>query len=97
MDTISEYRDWAIRDAIHRDRHISILQRQSNVFSRYIDLCKSHPANSQEFEDELMRLHNSIISLLDEMKEVNELFSEDCSGFIHIVDTLKEEIEKIRT
>ena len=88
-NTLEGFKAWSLRNSTHMDRHLSILRRQSDVFRDYVELIKSRPANSDEFLSEVMKLHQRVNLLVEEMKETNDSFVDDCNDFQVVLCDLK--------
>jgi hypothetical protein len=93
--SLQMFQDWSSRNDVHLNRHLSILKRQSDIFARYVDAIKSYPVSAPEFVAEIMNLHSSIVVLLDELRETNDSFVQDCDDFKNILDTLRSEVLKV--
>lgn len=90
--SMRKFETWNDVHGVHLNRHVSIIQRQADVFQGYIDLVQSYPVNTPEFLDGIMKLHKRVGQLAEEMKEVNDTFVEDCSSFQDVLTTMQEEI-----
>lgn len=90
--SMEKFQQWNDVHGVHLNHHVSIISRQADLFKGYIDLIQSCSVNTPEFYDGIMRLHQSIGQLAEEMKEVNDTFAEDCSDFQDILTTMQEEI-----
>ena len=91
-NSLEEFEGWSSRHGTHMDRHVSILNRQADVFKNYLAILRTHPVNSIEFYNEILALHNLIADLLGEMEEVNIAFIQDIDDFRLMLTTLKGEI-----
>lgn len=96
MNTLEMFEDWSARHHTHVDRHILILNKQAESLRSYIELIRSRPVNDDEFLTEILKIHGKLVTLIDELGEINLSFIQDCDDFRDILDSLKQDFLKVK-